>query len=227
MDATSVLQTFQDLGARCLIDKADFVRKIERIKAFIFDWDGVFNTGIKAPEAPSNFSEPDSMGLNLLRYGSWFRQYRQLPPTAILTGANNATAQYFAEREHLSAIYFGYKNKLEALEHFVDVHQLESHQIAFVFDDILDLSVAQQVGLRVLVPRTANPLMNKYIEQSGLADYVTAHTGGQYAIRECAELILGVWDSYETVVDSRIAFDDTYQLYWKARNQITTDFIQS
>ena len=37
------------------------------IKAIILDWDGVFHSGYKSLKGESQFSEADSMGMNMLR----------------------------------------------------------------------------------------------------------------------------------------------------------------
>lgn len=48
--------------------EADIAKRLSKAKAFIFDWDGVFNNGFKQGQAGSGFSEVDSMGTNLLRF---------------------------------------------------------------------------------------------------------------------------------------------------------------
>ena len=75
------------------------------IKAFIFDWDGVFNNGQKNANSSSNFNETDSMGTNLLRY-SYFLTNGVLPITAVISGEKNEAAFYFCERECFKFSFF-------------------------------------------------------------------------------------------------------------------------
>ncbi len=220
-----LFDAFRELGGEFLVEEEEWLTRLRKVKAFVFDWDGVFNAGVKSPQTPSPFSEPDSMGVNLLRYGYWLTHRQELPHTAIITGATNETAQYFAKREHFHSIFFGFKHKTEALSHFCKQYQLASNEIAFVFDDILDLSVAREVGLRCLVKRNSDPLFKEYIKNHSLCDYITAHAGNDYAVREICELFLGSYNMYEKVVDDRISFNESYQNYWHSRNSIETQFI--
>src|SRR4051812_41410645 len=90
--------TFTSIGGKFISDASSISKKLEGIKAFIFDWDGVFNNGQKLGSGSSSFSEVDSMGTNLLRY-SHFLKHDKLPLTAIISGERNETAFYFCQRE--------------------------------------------------------------------------------------------------------------------------------
>ena len=196
------------------------VEKLADIRAFLFDWDGVFNEGTKAAGASSPYSEPDSMGTNLLRFGGW-RQHGTLPVVGILTALDNPTAVGLARREHFQVVYFGFKHKAEALDHLLETYQLRPSQVAFVFDDVIDLSVARQCGLRFFVNRPASPLLRRFVTERKLADYCTGNSGGSHAVREICELILGLQGQYEATVEERIAFHGSYARYLAERNQTT------
>ena len=87
--------------------------RVKHIKALVFDWDGVFNSGEKG-EVPSSFNEIDSMGINMLRFG-YYLHNGENPYTAIVTGATNKTAKEWAEREHFHSVFFNVKHKADAL----------------------------------------------------------------------------------------------------------------
>ncbi len=220
MNPSTSIQTFTQLGGTFCCPEEELLERLSKIKAFVFDWDGVFNSGIKSQAQPSSFSEPDSMGQNMLRFAYWLQHQKQLPYTAIITGANNPTAQWFAQREHLHALYMGYPHKQIAIQHFAEQHQLKTEEIAFVFDDILDLSAVKLCGLRILIKRTANPLFNNFVLENKLCEYITAHTGGNHAIRELSELLIGLYGNFETVIQERIIFDQQYKKYLTARNKV-------
>src|ERR1043165_362016 len=97
-----------------LTDSKVFLQKLKKIKAFLYDWDGVFNNGHKTESGSSSFSEIDSMGTNLLRF-SHFLKEDELPLTAIMTGEYNKATVAFSKREHFHALYTGIKNKKDAL----------------------------------------------------------------------------------------------------------------
>ncbi|MCA6414654.1 MAG: phosphatase, partial [Cytophagales bacterium] len=64
MEAAGIQSLFAEIGGRFCIPAVDIQRKLENIKAFVFDWDGVFNDGSKRDQTGSGFTEPDAMGTN-------------------------------------------------------------------------------------------------------------------------------------------------------------------
>src|SRR4051812_17673617 len=107
---TEIENLFSVLGGRFITPITEMQNKLERIKAFVFDWDGVFNNGQKTSTGGSAFSEVDSMGTNLLRF-SWFLKNGSLPYAAVLSGEKNETAFYFSEREGFHASFFKVPHK--------------------------------------------------------------------------------------------------------------------
>ena len=189
------------------------------MRAYLFDWDGVFNDGVKMAQGGSPFSEVDAMGTNMLRFGHWLR-WGSLPVVGIITGEENPSAHYLAQREHFQDIYFKSNNKLVAFDHFIKANKLLAGEVAFVYDDVLDLGVAEKCGLRVLVKHQSNPLFQNYSVKNGIVDYITS--SGDHAVREVCELLLGVHQNYDEAIDRRSHFDETYRRYLNERNQIQT-----
>ncbi|PZR22862.1 MAG: phosphatase [Citrobacter freundii] len=217
----NIEQTFIQAGGNFCIPFIDFEEKASRIKAFIFDWDGVFNDGTKDHQGSSNFNEVDSMGTNLLRFSCWL-QRGELPFTAIMSGERNVLSFHFTNREHFHNGYFKMLHKALALEHFLALHSLKAEEVAFVFDDVLDLGLAAKAGLRLMVGRTGNPLFRQYVTNNNLADYITS--GTQYAVREICELFMGVRGTHDQAVKERSAFSESYQAYLKERQSISTSY---
>lgn len=186
--------------------------KLAKIKAVLFDWDGVFHAGQKNENKSSTFSEADSMGVNMLRFGFWL-QNREMPIVAIISGENNVTARYWAEREHLDATFSGVKNKVEILAFLKEHHDLNPDEIMFVYDDILDLSLAREVGFRVMINREANPLFKEYCREKGYYEFVTHCDGGNHGVREATELTLDAMGKFEETIEKRVAFSGEYSDY--------------
>ena len=136
-----IYNIFTGIGGEFQIPFDAFAQKVRGIRAFIFDWDGVFNDGTKDHDGSSNFNEVDAMGTNLLRY-SWWTRDGMMPIVAIMSGAKNNMSFQFGLREHAHNIYFNVKNKLLAFEHFVAGHGLAPESVAFFFDDVLDLALS-------------------------------------------------------------------------------------
>src|SRR5665213_1147281 len=136
-----VEQIFEDNGGVFLTAYPWFVTKVSRIKAFFFDWDGVFNTGAKVEGHTSGFTETDSMGLNMLRLSYWLTN-QKIPCLGVITGQDNSSAIQIAKRERFHSVYCGFLNKETAFKHLLKQNGLEPGQVAYVFDDILDVSIA-------------------------------------------------------------------------------------
>lgn len=200
-----------------IISPEEIAEKLINIKAFIFDWDGVFNSGVKDENGCSSFNEIDSMGTNLLRFNHYLRNH-VCPKIVIITGENNKIAFDFAKREHFDAVYYSSKNKRKALEHFCKQYKLTPAEIAFVFDDVLDLNVSEIVGLRMMIGRDATPIFKNYVVDNNLADYITHNPGDKYAVREISELLISSTGMYNDTITHRKNNSNEYAAYLKLRN---------
>lgn len=200
--------------------------KLANIKAYIFDWDGVFNNGKKEDNGSSSFNEIDAMGTNLLRFHHYLRT-GTIPLFLIISGENNQAARTLALREHYQAVYTGVKFKTQALEHLCKEHNIEPNEVAFVFDDVLDFSVAKLVGARFMVGRNANPLLTGYAVQEQLVDYITHADGSQHAVREAIELMMGLTGNYDRTITERMHYTETYRQYLHLRNEPIPQFYTS
>ena len=202
-------------------DKKIVANKLKNIKALIFDWDGVFHSGYKKSNKESSFSEADSMGINMLRF-SYYLKDNAIPYTAIVTGENNETAGYFAKREHFDQIFLKVKNKVEILNWLTENKGFTNDEVLFVFDDILDLSIAKLCGLRFMVNRNASFMLTSYCKTHRLCDYITKNTADNHAIREISELAISLMGDYNDVIEKRIKYKGDYMEYIGIRNSIKT-----
>ena len=223
MELKALQELFAAKGGTFCAPLEEWANKANMVSGFIFDWDGVFHMGQKGVGHSGLFSEADSMGLNMLRYGFW-RRFKVLPFMAIISGERDKTAPQFAEREHFNAVYTGIGDKKKALEHTCASANVSSKQMACFFDDVNDLSMARYCGLRFQIQRSSSPLFSNFTMRNRLCDYLTAHSPGEHAIRECCELLLGIWGVYDETITSRMRFDSDYQKYWDARNKEETLF---
>ncbi len=220
-DLTKLAACFEALGGEFATPAGEMAARARQCRALVFDWDGVFNNGCKGNGQASRFSEPDSMGTNMLRYGLW-RQSGALPFAAVISGAANANADEFAKREHFSEVYLCVGNKGRIIDHLCKTEGLDADRIACVFDDINDLPMAASCGLRFMIRRDASPLFSSHVRRQALCDYVTGKTGGAHAVREVCELFLGLIGRYDEVVSSRAASDHDYGAYLAMRQAVTT-----
>lgn len=214
-----VVNTFAKLGGQFILSAEQIKRKLAAIKAFVFDWDGVFNNGFKSENTPGLFAEPDAAGLNLLRY-SYFLSGGNVAPCAIITGENNPGSIYFSKRECFNSVYLKVLQKPHAVHHFCKANNIAPEQVACVFDDINDISMAKTCGLRFMVKKSANPVFQAMTIKNHWCDYITGNEQEKYPIREICELIMALNGSYEQSILSRAAFDDSYQLFLKQKKSV-------
>ncbi|MCS7020021.1 MAG: phosphatase [Cytophagales bacterium] len=215
---------FEAIGGEFLTTTAILQSRINQLQAVFFDWDGVFNNGTKGKETGSLFAEPDAAGTNYLRFGLWLLT-GNMPTVFIITGENNPSAFHLAQREHFNGVCFGFTEKIKAFKWLQCQYGIEPQQTAFAFDDVLDLALAAQCGVRLMVRRKASPLFTQFVKQQQLADYITGSTGGENAVREICELILGLGNCYEQVFQQRIAFSEHYQQFLALKKAITPVFV--
>ena len=217
----SNLKVFENNGAKFLVSESLLLSNLSRIKAFVFDWDGVFTNGEKDHDLQSRFNEVDSMGTNLLRF-SFFLKHNQLPITAVISGENNKAAFTFTSRECFNVNYFKVANKTDATTHLCETFGILPNEIAYVFDDVLDLSVAKECGLRIFISRKANVLFNEYVVKNKLADYITASESGNFAVRESCEMLMGCYGLFDEAVTQRVIYSENYSKYISQRRTIKT-----
>lgn len=212
-------QTFTNIGGKFITPMPVLQEKVPQIDTFLFDWDGVFNEGRKGGGTHSDFSEVDSMGLNMLRFG-WWLATGKLPVFMVITGEQNPAAFQLAQRECWNAVYFRISDKRTALYHAQENFDVQPAHTAFAFDDVLDLNVAQLVGFRCQIARPNVPLFSDFVQKNQFCDYVTSQSGGHHALREMSELLLAIQGNFETVMRKRMEFKGDYENYLTERRKI-------
>lgn len=218
---------FVELGTELLLQPGEFVARLGRIRAVLFDWDGVFNDGWKDLEGGSPFSEVGSMGVNMLRFGLWLQNGERLPQAAIITGQQNPYAERFAQREKLHGLYMGFIDKREAFDAFLRKHALKDEEVAFFYDDAIDLAVADRCGLRILMRGPASEFFVKHAVGRGCVDLITSLSGGENGLREATDALLTLMGRYGEVIDNRAAYSETYQRYLRQRQALEPEILRA
>lgn len=158
-----------------------------KIKAFIFDVDGVMTDGgllcDLGGELYRTFDAKDGFGIRMAVMKGY--------PVGIITGARSRTiiarAASFGVPEEDCHLHS--RDKMEDLGKFCSRHGLRQEEILYMGDDIPDLAVIRAVGVGA-APSDAIP------EAQEAADVVTHKGGGQGAVREIIEAVMrsqGTW----------------------------------
>ena len=152
---------------------------LSAIKMFLTDCDGCLTDGgmyySEAGDELKKFNTKDGMGISNLRNAGLI--------TGIITGENSEAVRRRAEKLHIDEVFLGVKDKLAVAKELCEKYNLSLNEIAYVGDDINDLELIKEIGFGCAVSN-AMPVIKD------AADYVTAHRGGDGAIREVTDIIL-------------------------------------
>ena len=102
--------------------------------------------------------------------------------TSIITARDNNTVNLRAKILNIKELYIGQKNKIIALEELVEKYNLDYSEIAYMGDDLPDISVLKEVGL-ACCPNDAVK------EVKDICHFISAKRGGRGAVRELTDLI--------------------------------------
>ncbi len=217
-----IVNAYQHAGANFILPASELREKLKHIKAFVFDWDGVFNIGHKGVTSPSPFGEPDISGITLMRF-AYYKLTGSFPAIAIITGESNENALHLAGREHFNAIYMKVGNKAEAVEDLQKRLQIDAKEIGCFYDDYNDMPMTRVCGLRFMINKPSNLLYKSLMINEGWCDYITANIQPNNPIREITELIMGLLGQYKNCGISRAYADSDWTHFMSLRNQVKVD----
>lgn len=154
-------------------------KNLSEIKYLVLDVDGVFTDGkvavTKDGEFSKTFSLRDGMGIELLRL--------EKVEVIVMTSENSPIVAKRMEKLKLNYVFLGVKDKYSKIEQFLLDKKIDRNNIAYIGDDINDLSNICSCGL------TFTPIDG--IEKvKDCADYILHNKGGDKAIREAIEIII-------------------------------------
>ena len=170
-----------------MIDADLFERRASRLEWLLFDVDGVLTDGslhyTRWGELVKTFHVHDGMAFKLanrvgLRVG-------------LLSGRRSRALEQRANDLGVDAQMLGVRDKNAVFGRFLDEFETSAGRVAFIGDDLPDLSVLGRCALS-FAPADAVP------EVRAVVQTVLNASGGQGAAREMIELLLkarGEWDS--------------------------------
>lgn len=164
--------------------------KLIKIKLILMDVDGVLTKGeiiyTSSGDEIKMFNVQDGMGVTLARMAGL--------KTGIITGRMSELVKRRAEELNFDVIAQGNFNKLPDYEKIKEQLQLTNEEIAYIGDDILDISILKRVGFSAAVANARD-------EVKAACDYVTIAEGGMGAVREVIDLILKRQDRFYSIIE--------------------------
>ncbi len=160
--------------------------KLDNIKAFAFDVDGVFTNGdvLCMPDGDllRTYNSKDGFGLRM----AFLKKY----PIAIITGGNSQSITKRFIPYLASDIYLKSRNKVPDFIDFCSKYNLEPTQVAFIEDDLPDIPILKICGLAVC-PADAVAEVKK------VCDYVSLYKGGEGCVRDLIEQVLKIQNNWD------------------------------
>ncbi len=171
--------------------RADALERAARIRMIVMDVDGTMTDGRiyigSEGEAVKEFSVKDGMGITMLHTAGL--------KTAIITGRTSKIVERRAAELKIDSVWQGIKDKREAWQKIKEATGLSNKEIAYIGDDLNDLSLLMQAGLACCTA-DAQPEVKK------CAHVISIYNGGNGAVREVAELILKTQGKWQQLVDA-------------------------
>ena len=175
--------------ARITIPPA-LAKRAKQIKVLLMDVDGTITNG-----GVTLLSMPDGSAMEIKTFDAHDGQGMTLARTAgirtgVITGRESAALRRRCKEMGIEFVYEKQPQKIPAYEEILRKAGVADSAVAYLGDDLPDLTVMRRVGLAVAVGDAA-------AEVKKAAHYTTKAVGGRGALRELVELILksqGIWE---------------------------------
>ena len=172
-------------------------QKAARIKLILMDVDGVLTdgrlyhvpvieNGVRRMAEFKGFDSQDGIGLQ------WCAKFGIR--TGVISGRESEATTERARQCKMSYVRQGHTEKIPILEEIVADAGVALDEVAYIGDDLTDIVVMRRVGLACAVAN-ARP------EVKAAADFVTKVPGGNGAVREVIEFILGTQGLWQKVLE--------------------------
>ena len=165
------------------------IKKASTIKALVFDIDGVLTDGKiiydESGKEIKAFNVKDGLIIAHLKKAGII--------VGAISGRESGAVSKRASELKLDFCHQGIVDKASVFLKLIEYHEIKKKEVAYVGDDINDLSILMQVGFPVC-PSDAPAYVRKY------AGVVTTAKGGQGVIREIADLLLASRGYFEKMI---------------------------
>jgi len=154
--------------------------RLTELRLVAFDVDGVFTDGrfylSDDGIETKSFHTQDGFGVRRLVDAGIV--------VAIISGRQSGAVEKRMQELGVNHVILGTRDKVAAFEKLIADLGVEESECAYVGDDIPDLALLKRVGYSITVAN-AVPEVRDY------CDYITSANGGNGAVREICDLVLG------------------------------------
>jgi len=173
--------------------QSELAERAARIRLLALDVDGVLTDGrihyTDSGEEMKSFSILDGLGIKLLRRSGII--------VAIITARRSTTVERRARELGIDHCLQGREDKLEALKELLAETGIALEETAYMGDDLPDLRAILAVGMGLTVANASREVARRALWQSQAR-------GGNGAVREACEMLLGARGQLESVLAAYI-----------------------
>jgi 3-deoxy-D-manno-octulosonate 8-phosphate phosphatase (KDO 8-P phosphatase) len=158
---------------------ANFKEDLARVRAFIFDIDGVLST----QTIPLNVFGVPNRTVNLRDGYAIQLAVRKGYHVGIISGSSSKDYQKRLKTLGVQDVYLNSRSKLTHFNDFLRKHKLDKSNVLYMGDDIPDYEVMKEAGIPVC-PSDADSEIRQ------VASYISDKKGGEGCVRDVIEQVL-------------------------------------
>ena len=163
-----------------------------KIKLIATDIDGVLTAGevivLESGEEVKIWNVKDRQGLHTLKQNLYDIK------VAWITGRKSKQVEIRAKEQKVDFLIQECKDKMKAILDIANKLSIGLSEIAYIGDDIIDLSVLKKVGLSIC-PKDA------VIEAKKVSKYISQYDGGKGVFREVCEILLKANNKWDEIIN--------------------------
>ncbi len=166
--------------------KSEFKQDLKKIKAFVFDVDGVLTNG-------NLYIFPDGKLIRKMNAKDGYALKLAIQKgykVGIITGGREKEIKLRLEKLGVHEVYLNANDKLPKLMDFIKKHNLKKDQILYMGDDIPDIEVLRYAHVSCCPKNAVNEVLN-------ICNYISYKKGGEGCVRDVIEQTMKVakkWD---------------------------------
>lgn len=162
------------------------------ITTFIFDVDGVLTDS-------SVHITPSGEMLRIMNIRDGFAMKAAIESgynVCIISGGSNDGVRVRLRNLGITDIYLGSPDKVETFKEYVELYEINPHEVLYMGDDIPDYHVMKLVGLPTC-PQDSSP------EIKSISNYISHKNGGKGAVRDVIEQVMKVQGKWHLYYDGK------------------------
>ncbi|MFL5762835.1 MAG: KdsC family phosphatase [Bacteroidia bacterium] len=170
----------------------NFKSRLDRVKAFIFDVDGVLTNG-------SVTLMPDGEQVRVMNIKDGYALQLAVKKgykVAIISGGRSEMVRKRLNGLGITDVYLGTESKIDQYNEFISIYDIKPEEVLYMGDDLPDYEVMQRIGIPTC-PADSAP------EIKDISIYISDKKGGEGAVRDVIEQVMrlhGHWFNKEGFV---------------------------